>query len=114
MTLELLENPDIIASIAQLANPPVVVGFAAETNQPLEHAREKLRRKNLHAIVVNDVSQPDIGFNTDENAATLIWAEGETQLAKSEKYALACTILAEVSALFVDQLAGANPADMAN
>ena len=114
MTLELIENPDIIASIAQLAKPPVVVGFAAETNQPLANAREKLQRKNLHAIVVNDVSQPDIGFNADENAATLIWAEGETQLAKSEKYALACTILAEVSALFVDQLAGANPADMAN
>lgn len=114
MTLELIENPDIIASIAQLTNPPVVVGFAAETQQPLEHARAKLQRKNLHAIIVNDVSQADIGFNADENAATLIWAEGETQLAKSEKYALACTILAEVSALFVDQLAGANPADVAN
>lgn len=114
MTLEMIENPDIIASIAQQTNPPVVVGFAAETTQPLANARAKLQRKKLHAIVVNDVSQPDIGFNSDENAATLIWAEGETQLAKSEKYALAWAILTEVSALFVDQLAGANPADVAN
>ena len=114
MTLDLVENPDIIASIAQSANPPVVVGFAAETDKPLEHARQKLKRKHLHAIVVNDVSQPDIGFNVDENAATLIWADGETQLAKCTKYELACLILKKVTVLFVDQLAPANPVDVAN
>lgn len=113
ITLELLENPDIIASIAQSANPPVVIGFAAETNRPLEHAREKLKKKRLHAIVVNDVSQPDIGFNVEKNAATFVWAQGETKLAKCDKYDLACTILEKVSTLFVDQLARTNPADVA-
>jgi phosphopantothenoylcysteine decarboxylase/phosphopantothenate--cysteine ligase len=113
ITLDLLENPDIIASIARSANPPVVIGFAAETNRPLEHAREKLEKKRLHAIVVNDVSQPDIGFNVEENAATFVWAQGETKLAKCDKYDLACTILEKVSTLFVDQLARTNPADVA-
>ena len=113
ITLDLLENPDIIASIAQSANPPVVIGFAAETNRPLEHAREKLKKKRLHAIVVNDVSQPDIGFNVEENAATFVWAQGETKLAKCDKYDLACTILEKVSTLFADQLAHTNPADVA-
>ncbi|MYG11344.1 MAG: bifunctional phosphopantothenoylcysteine decarboxylase/phosphopantothenate--cysteine ligase CoaBC, partial [Gammaproteobacteria bacterium] len=70
-SVALVENPDIIASVAALPDAPVVVGFAAETENALDNARLKRRRKGLDAIVVNDVSDPKIGFNSDHNAATL-------------------------------------------
>ncbi|MCB1682954.1 MAG: bifunctional phosphopantothenoylcysteine decarboxylase/phosphopantothenate--cysteine ligase CoaBC [Pseudomonadales bacterium] len=114
LSLDLIENPDIIAGVAALPGGPVVIGFAAETEQALAHARRKLKHKGLDAIVVNDVSRTDIGFNSDDNAATLIWAEGEMQLAKQDKYSLAQAVLRQVSTLFVHQLAHTNPADMAD
>ena len=114
LSLELIENPDIVASVAAIPDRPVVVGFAAETQDALAHARAKLQRKGLDAIVVNDVSRADIGFNSDSNAATLIWAEGERVLAKQDKYSLAKAVLEQINSLFVRQLARTNPADMAD
>ena len=66
-------------------------------------------RKGLHAIVVNDVSDASIGFNSDDNAATLIWVDGELGLAKQPKSELADTLIGEIARLFVDQLADAHP-----
>ncbi len=113
LRLDLVENPDIVAAIAALADRPVVVGFAAETHDALAHARGKLTRKGLDAIVVNDVSRQDIGFGTDENAATLIWADGEVALPKQNKTDLSRAILAKLTELFmhrfVRQLANTNP-----
>ena len=114
MRLDLVENPDIVASIASLPNRPVVVGFAAETNDALAHARQKLARKGLDAIVVNDVSRPDIGFGTEHNAATLIWAEGEETLPKQDKLSLARAVINRLTVLFVRQLAHTNPENVAN
>jgi phosphopantothenoylcysteine decarboxylase/phosphopantothenate--cysteine ligase len=113
MTLSLVENPDIIAAVAQHPRRPFVVGFAAETHEALAHAREKRLRKGMDMIVVNDVSQPGIGFNTDENAVTLIWAEGEQRLSQGSKAAIARTIVAQVAHHFVDRLASANPESVA-
>ena len=96
----LVENPDIIASVAALPNAPVVVGFAAETENALDNARHKRRRKGLDAIVVNDVSDPKIGFNSDHNAATLIWADGEVELAYQGKEALAASLIQHLADLF--------------
>ncbi len=111
--LDLVQNPDIVAAVAALPDGPVVVGFAAETHDALAHARGKLARKGLDAIVVNDVSRQDIGFGTDENAATLIWADGEIALPKQNKADLAQAILTKLSELFmhrfVRQLANTNP-----
>ena len=73
MQLALVENPDIIASVVQSGQVKVVVGFAAETNDTLNNAREKRARKGLDAIVVNDVSDQNIGFNSTNNAVTLIY-----------------------------------------
>ena len=95
-----MENPDIIASVAALPNAPVVVGFAAETENALDNARRKRRRKGLDAIVVNDVSNPKIGFNSDHNAATLIWADGEVELAYQGKEALAANLIQHLANLF--------------
>ena len=99
-SITLVENPDIIASVAALPNAPVVVGFAAETENALDNARRKRRRKGLDAIVVNDVSDPKIGFNSDHNAATLIWADGEAELAYQGKEALAASLIQHLANLF--------------
>ena len=111
--LDLVQNPDIVASVAALPDGPVVVGFAAETHDALQHARGKLARKGLDAIVVNDVSRQDIGFGSDENAATLIWADDELTLPKQNKADLSQAILARLNELFmhrfVRQLANTNP-----
>ncbi|TNF89848.1 MAG: bifunctional phosphopantothenoylcysteine decarboxylase/phosphopantothenate--cysteine ligase CoaBC [Gammaproteobacteria bacterium] len=111
--LDLVRNPDIVAAIAGLPDGPVVVGFAAETHDALENARRKLVRKGLDAIVVNDVSRQDIGFGADENAATLIWTDGELSLPKQNKADLSRAILSKLAELFmhrfVRQLANTNP-----
>ena len=103
LRLSLVENPDIIASVAALPQAPVVVGFAAETENALENARSKRRRKNLDAIVVNDVSNKEIGFNSDHNAATLIWADGEVELPHQSKGALAAALIQRLAELFFPQ-----------
>jgi phosphopantothenoylcysteine decarboxylase/phosphopantothenate--cysteine ligase len=109
LTIELQENPDIIASVAQLPDAPVTVGFAAETQHTLENARSKCLRKGLDAIVVNDVSDASIGFNSEQNAATMIWHDGELALSKRSKDDLAQAIIAQITQLFADQLANAHP-----
>ncbi|HEY9034774.1 MAG TPA: bifunctional phosphopantothenoylcysteine decarboxylase/phosphopantothenate--cysteine ligase CoaBC [Pseudomonadales bacterium] len=72
LQLSLVKNPDIVASVAALPQRPFVVGFAAETEQLLAHAGDKLQRKNLDMIIANDVSDSRIGFNSDHNAVTVI------------------------------------------
>jgi phosphopantothenoylcysteine decarboxylase/phosphopantothenate--cysteine ligase len=114
LQLDLVENPDIVASVAALSNGPVVVGFAAETTDPIQHARSKLERKGLDVIVVNDVSRSDIGFGTNENAVTVIWADGELSLDKQDKASLARQIIDQLTRLFVRQLAHTNPTNVAN
>lgn len=78
MNLELVPNPDIIAAVAQ-ASKGRVIGFAAEPTADLAIAQEKLVRKGLFAIAHNDVSQPGIGFEGDQNALTLLFADGRTE-----------------------------------
>lgn len=72
MTLQLVRNPDILASLAQRPDRPFSVGFAAETQNLLDYAANKLRDKNLDLIVANDVSSSSIGFDSEDNAVTVI------------------------------------------
>lgn len=97
MSLQLVENPDVIGSVASAPDRPFVVGFAAETHDALSHARDKRIRKGMDVIVVNDVSDPTIGFNSDENRVTVIWEGGERQLAQGGKDAIARGILEAVA-----------------
>jgi phosphopantothenoylcysteine decarboxylase/phosphopantothenate--cysteine ligase len=113
MTLELIENPDIIAGVAAHSPRPFVVGFAAETHEALPHAREKRIRKGMDMIVVNDVSRTDIGFNTDENDVTVIWDGGEERLPMGSKAAIATAVLDRIIHQYVDRLALAKPSAMA-
>jgi phosphopantothenoylcysteine decarboxylase/phosphopantothenate--cysteine ligase len=100
MSIELVENPDVLASMAKQGNKAVtMVGFAAETKNVVPYARIKLGKKNLDMIVANDVSAEDIGFNSDDNAVTIVTANKETVLAKQSKQAIAKLIVAEVAIL---------------
>jgi phosphopantothenoylcysteine decarboxylase/phosphopantothenate--cysteine ligase len=94
MTVELVKNPDIVATMAARPDRPFVVGFAAETEKVVEHAREKLLRKRLDMIACNDVARTDIGFQSDDNALTVIWAEGEQHLEKAGKTIIARQLVA--------------------
>jgi phosphopantothenoylcysteine decarboxylase/phosphopantothenate--cysteine ligase len=102
--LPLVENPDIIASVVQAKQAKVVVGFAAETNDTLQNAREKRERKNLDAIVVNDVSDQRIGFNSLENAVTLIHSGGEMNFGVQPKTAIAEQLISKLAELFTLKL----------
>ncbi|MDW7746053.1 bifunctional phosphopantothenoylcysteine decarboxylase/phosphopantothenate--cysteine ligase CoaBC [Halomonas sp.] len=85
LTLRLVKNPDIIASVATLpqAQRPLVVGFAAETRDLEAYARDKLTRKGLDMIVANDVARAGLGFGSDDNAALLLWREGDREGSES-------------------------------
>ncbi|MDH4574255.1 bifunctional phosphopantothenoylcysteine decarboxylase/phosphopantothenate--cysteine ligase CoaBC [Salinicola acroporae] len=101
LTLELVRNPDIVATIAARADRPFTVGFAAETQSLETHAGSKLERKRLDLIVANDVSLEGVGFGGDDNAATLLWRERErTQrhaLPRQPKTALANAIVDHIA-----------------
>ncbi len=94
-TLELAENPDILAAVARLSPHPYCVGFAAESENLVQHAREKLQRKNLPLIVANIGAAT---FGSDQNALTLIDANGERELARADKLSLARELVREIAA----------------
>jgi phosphopantothenoylcysteine decarboxylase/phosphopantothenate--cysteine ligase len=101
LDLSLEPTEDILASLAlRRGEGQTVVGFAAEHGgEALERARGKLERKGADLIVLNDVSNPEIGFESDRNAVTLIAAEGETEVPIDSKDAVAESILGEVDRL---------------
>jgi phosphopantothenoylcysteine decarboxylase/phosphopantothenate--cysteine ligase len=86
LTIKMVKNPDIVAGVAALTeHRPYVVGFAAETNNVEEYARQKRARKNLDLICANDVSQSNQGFNSDNNALHLFWQDGDKHLPLKSK-----------------------------
>lgn len=94
MVINMVKNPDIVASVAEMTEKrPFTVGFAAETNDVETYARGKLTKKNLDMICANDVSVVGQGFNSNDNAITLYWPEGELALALESKEALSFKIL---------------------
>lgn len=100
MELHLIKNPDIVATIAAQENAPFTVGFAAETRDIVDYAQDKLSRKRLNLIIANDVSRSDIGFNSDDNAVTLISAGHVTELPLMRKRQLATSLIDHISQLF--------------
>ena len=95
ITLKLVKNPDILATVGLLENNrPFTVGFAAETNNTEENAKSKLVRKNLDLIVLNDVSKKDIGFNSDDNEVTIFDKDGKiAHLEKQPKHVIAQSVM---------------------
>ena len=105
ISLQLEPNPDILAELgvlrqelsvlreAEAAHLPVLIGFAAETENLLANARAKLEKKHVDAIVLNDVSRPGIGFDSDRNQVTIVSATEEIQVAEASKLDIAQAIL---------------------
>jgi phosphopantothenoylcysteine decarboxylase/phosphopantothenate--cysteine ligase len=95
LTLQLVATPDILGEIGPQKTPEqFVVGFAAESDHLLMHAREKLERKQLDMIVANDISRQDIGFGSDHNEVTLLFKDKDRiDLPRSPKFWIARQIL---------------------
>jgi len=96
--LQLEPNPDILADLGSLRhatgkNTPLLIGFAAETNNLLENARAKLTKKRVDAIVLNDVSRADVGFNSDRNEVTVVTAHDTIAVPEASKLEVAQKIL---------------------
>jgi phosphopantothenoylcysteine decarboxylase/phosphopantothenate--cysteine ligase len=98
LSIALVRNPDIVATVAASEPRPFTVGFAAETNDVLSYARGKMTRKGLDMIIANDVSIEGTGFNSDENEATVLWPDGEMPLERATKSTIAGQIIALIAA----------------
>lgn len=97
MTITMVKNPDIVASVAAMTEQrPFTVGFAAETQEVEKYARGKLERKNLDMICANDVSIQGQGFNSDNNALHLYWKGGDKALPLTAKSELGKAIMLEI------------------
>jgi len=96
MTLELEATPDILKELSSKRTSQIVVGFAAETDNVLENARQKLVSKNLDAIVVNDVSREGVGFDSERNAVTIITRDEVVEVPETTKWEVAQRVLDQV------------------
>ncbi|PMG26104.1 bifunctional phosphopantothenoylcysteine decarboxylase/phosphopantothenate--cysteine ligase CoaBC [Vibrio splendidus] len=100
MTIQMVKNPDIVASVASMTEGrPFTVGFAAETQDVEKYARGKLERKNLDMICANDVSVEGQGFNSSSNELHLYWKDGDKSLPLDSKDTLGFQILDQIQQL---------------
>lgn len=96
MNLALEPTADILKEISAHKTTQIVVGFAAETENVLENARQKLVSKNLDAVVVNDVARDDVGFDSDRNAVTIITHEQVVEVPVAPKLDIAQRVLDQI------------------
>ncbi|MCH5465028.1 bifunctional phosphopantothenoylcysteine decarboxylase/phosphopantothenate--cysteine ligase CoaBC [Levilactobacillus tujiorum] len=101
LILKLKKTPDILAEVAKIKkSQQVTVGFAAETQNLLANARQKLQRKSLDLLAANDVSQAGIGFNSDDNQVTFIQADGTSdQTPKTSKRVIATALIKRLATI---------------
>ena len=93
LSLELERTRDILAHVAALESPPFTVGFAAETENVVANARQKLTRKRLDMIAANRVGVDGTGFNADDNALVVCWSDGEQSLPRAPKIDIAYALI---------------------
>lgn len=99
LQLVLVQNPDILATVVRQYPATIAIGFAAETQDVLAHAKRKLKNKGAQMIIANDVSDKRIGFNSDDNQVSLITHESVTELPLLSKQNLAREIVTAISQL---------------
>jgi phosphopantothenoylcysteine decarboxylase/phosphopantothenate--cysteine ligase len=97
LTIELIKNKDILASVCQLNKKPICIGFAAETENFIDNARAKLASKQCEAIILNDVSQSEIGLNSDENEVHFITKEDCEKIEKNSKQVIAEKLIKKIT-----------------
>jgi len=95
LSLQLSENADILASLSSQPTHPFLVGFAAETHDVARYAQDKLQRKGLDMVAANRVGE-GLGFEADDNALTLYWADGMIELPRAAKSELARQLVAQI------------------
>jgi phosphopantothenoylcysteine decarboxylase/phosphopantothenate--cysteine ligase len=96
ISLDLEPAPDIVKSVADMSKRPLVVGFAAETNDVEENARSKLKRKKLDMIAANQVGD-GLAFDCDDNALTVLWPGGKLEIARAPKLTVARELIAQIA-----------------
>lgn len=97
LNIQLVKNPDILADVSALSSRPFTVGFAAESEKLVEHAQLKLERKKLDLIVANDISAAGIGFQSNENAVTILSNTTQDEIAQSPKRLIAEKIVQRIA-----------------
>ena len=102
LTLNLVKNPDILATVATLKNKPFCVGFAAETQQLEQYANNKLTRKNLDMVAANRVDDASSGFEVDDNALSIFWNNGRQDFARDSKTVIARQLVELVAQRYVE------------
>ncbi len=91
--MELIPNKDILSDVCKLEKKPLCIGFAAETQNTLKNAQNKLNNKACDVIILNDVSKTEIGFNSDQNQVVFISQNQQQKIAKNSKSKIAKKIL---------------------
>jgi phosphopantothenoylcysteine decarboxylase/phosphopantothenate--cysteine ligase len=104
MQIELVRNPDIVATVASAVKGPFTVGFAAETQNVESYALTKLEKKRLDMIVANDVATSEAGFNSENNAAIILWPGGRKAVALTSKDQLARILIETIAARYSPSL----------
>ena len=99
-TIELVANKDILSDVCQLKDKPICIGFAAETENYLNNANQKLKNKNCDAIILNDVSNSEIGLKSDDNEVYFITENGSEKINKNSKQIVAEKIVKKITEEF--------------
>ena len=102
MTIDLIENKDILASVCQLQKKPICIGFAAESENLIKNAKNKLVNKKCDAILLNDISRTEIGLNSDENEVHFITENKCEKIEKNTKQIIAEKIINKIVNYFFE------------
>ena len=105
LSLQLSENPDILTSLSAKPVHPFLVGFAAETHDVANYAQHKLRNKGLDMIAANQVGE-GLGFEADDNALSVYWADGAIELPRAAKPELARQLITQIAQCYRASRAG--------
>lgn len=93
LKIDLIPNPDILKDVSKLDKKPICIGFAAETQNGIKNAKNKLKNKGCDGIILNDISKPDSGFNSEQNCVVFLTSKIEQKIAKNSKQNIADKII---------------------
>ena len=99
-SIQLTENKDILASVCKLKDKPICIGFAAETENLISNAKQKLKNKKCDAIILNDISNSEIGLKSDENEVHFISEKNCEKIDKNNKQIIAEIIINKIAKYF--------------